>query len=220
MRGVRTLSTLFVLGGALLIGGSVAVAQDATPGAIDLSPNPDQCTQTPRTLDELQAIAATPAPEATAAADASQQPFELPTGKPVPKEAIDGVVATIVQNIACHNAGNDLAVFGGVTDAFLQSQVGAELLGLDILAAATASPVALTEDQQTQLFDTREFTLYPDGRVGVLVYYKTPTPQQTGADGPEIDLWIFKDVDGRWLLDESIDGLEDELGDMATPAAG
>ena len=80
--------------------------------------------------------------------------------------------------------------------------------------------MALPEDQQTQLFDTREFTRYPDGRVGVLVYYKTPAPQQTGTDGPEIDLWIFEEVDGRWLLDESIDDLEDELGDMATPAAG
>jgi hypothetical protein len=209
-----------VLGGALLIGGGTAVAQDATPGAIDLSPNPDQCTQAPRTLEELQAIAATPAPEATAIVDANQQPFVLPTGEPAPKEAIDGVVATIVQSIACQNAGNALAVFGGVTDGFLQSEIGADLLDPELIGIAAASPVALPEDQQTQLFDTREFTLYPDGRVGVLVYYKTPTPQQTGSEGPKIDLWIFKEVDGRWLVDETIVGLEDELGDMATPAAG
>ena len=176
MRGARTLTTAIALGAALLIGGGEALAQDATPGAIDLSPNPDQCTQAPRTLEEIQGIAGTPAPagagEATAAAlDANPTVVELPTGEPAPKEAIDGIVATIVQNVACYNAGYYLAGFGGVTDAFLQSQVGVALFDQDFIDTITASPVALAEVQQTQLLDTRDFTLYADGRVGVLVYY-------------------------------------------------
>lgn len=209
----------------MLAGGNAAVAQNATPGPIDLSPNPDQCTQAPRSLEEIQAIAGTPAPagagEATAAAlDANQQPIELPTGEPAPKEAIDGIVATIVQNVACYNAGNYLAGFGGVTGAFLQSQVGVALFDQDFIDTITATPEPLPEELQTQLLDTREFTRYPDGRVGVLVYYKSPTPQPEGIDGLEIDLWIFEEVDGRWLLDESIGDLEGQLQDMATPAAG
>ncbi len=225
MRTIRALSTTLLLGSALLVSGGVAAAQDATPGGIDLSPNPDQCTQAPRTLEEIQAIAGTPAPagagEATAAAlDADPHHVDLPTGEPAPKEAIDGVVETIVQNIACYNAGNYLAAFGSVTDAFLQSQVGVALFDQDFIETITATPVALPEDLQTQLLDTRDFTLYADGRVGVLVYYKSPTPQPEGIDGLEIDLWIFREVDGRWLLDEVIGDLEEQLRDMATPAAG
>jgi hypothetical protein len=225
MRGARTLSTAVALGAALLIGGGAALAQDATPGVVDLSPNPDQCTQAPRVLEDIKAIAGTPAPagagEATAAAlDANPVAVELPTGEPAPKEAIDGIVATIVQNVACYNAGNYLAELGGVTDAFLQSQVGVAYFDQDFIDTISASPVALAEDQQTQLLDTREFTLYSDGRVGVLVYYKAPTPQPEGIDGLEIDLWIFKEVDGKWLLDETIGNLENQLKDVATPAAG
>ncbi len=225
MRGIRVLSTAVLLGGMLLMGGGVAAAQEATPGGVDLSPNPDQCTQTPRTLEEIQAIAGTPAPkgagEATAAAlNANPQHVDLPTGKPAPKEAIDGIVETIVQNVACYNAGDYLAGFGGVTEAFLQSQVGVALFDQDFIDTITATPQALPEDLQTQLLDTRDFTLYDDGRVGVLVYYKSPTPQPEGIDGLEIDLWIFEKVDGRWLLDESIGDLEEQLKDVATPAAG
>jgi hypothetical protein len=210
------LSTAVVLGGALLLGGGAAVAQDATPGGVDLSPNPDQCTQAPRTLVALQAITATPsvgtsAIEITSAAD-------LPAGEEAPKEAIDGVVATVVENVACFNAGNYLALFGGMTDAYLLSQIGGGPYEQSFVDMVSGTPVALADAQQTQLLDTREFTLYPDGRVGVLVYYKAPSTQ--ADDAVKIDLWVFKEIDGRWLLDESIEGLETALQDLATPAAG
>lgn len=210
------LSTAVVLGGALLLGGGAAVAQDATPGAVDLSPNPDQCTQTPRTLEAIQAITATPTVgtstiEISSAAD-------LPAGEAAPKEAIDGVVATVVETVACFNAGNYLALFGGMTDAYLLSQIGGGPYEQSFIDMVSGTPVALADAQQTQLLDTREFTLYPDGRVGVLVYYKTPSTQTDDVE--KIDLWIFKEVDGRWLLDESIEGLETALQDLATPAAG
>ncbi|MCA9861023.1 MAG: hypothetical protein KC438_14940, partial [Thermomicrobiales bacterium] len=186
MRRVKQLALVSVLSGMMLAtGGGLATAQDATPGAIDLSPNPELCNQPARTLEEIQAIAGTPAPagagEATAAAlDQNPQEVELPTGEPAPKEAIDGVVATIVQNIACYNAGDYLAGFGGVTEEFLVSQVGVALFDEDFVETITADPVPLPEELQTQLLDTREFTLYEDGRVGVLVYYISATPQPEG----------------------------------------
>jgi hypothetical protein len=210
------LSTAVVLGGALLLGGGAAVAQDATPGTVDLSPNPDQCTQAPRTLEAIQAMTATPTVgtstiEISSAAD-------LPAGEEAPKEAIDGVVATVVENVACFNAGNYLALFGGMTDAYLLTQIDGGPNEQAFIDMVSGTPVALADAQQTQLLDTREFTLYPDGRVGVLVYYKTPSTQSD--DEVKIDLWIFKEVDGRWLLDENISGLETALQDLATPAAG
>jgi len=222
MRGARTLSTALLLGGALLMSGGAALAQDATPGGVDLSPNPDQCTQTPRAMDAFVALIGTPAPSQTEnVTDAgSPAPVELPVGEPAPKEAIDGVVATVVQNVACFNAGNGLALFGGMTDAYLLTL--AETGALDRIAAAqmAGTPTALPEEQQTQLLDTRDFTLYPDGRVGVLVYFEAPSTQIEDGDGLQIELWIFKSVDDRWLLDETITGLAEQLRDKATPAAG
>jgi hypothetical protein len=226
MRRARILPVALALAGALIAtAGLPANAQEATPGVVDLSPNYEMCNQAPRTLEEIQATAGTPAPagsgEATAAAlDQNQQVVELPVGEEPPKEAVDGVVATIVQNIACRNGGDLLAALGGVTDTYLQSQVAAGFLDEDLLTVLAATPTALPEEQQLQLLDTREFALYPDGRVGVLVYYRTPAEPESGVDGLQIELWIFQESDGRWLLDEVIANLEQQLQDVATPAAG
>jgi hypothetical protein len=223
MHRSRLLVVVMTLGASLLLGGAGAsLAHDATPAA---DTSPENCTQAPRALEDIQAIAGTPAPEgageATAAAmNANEQSVDLPTGQPASQDAIDGIMATIEQNIACYNAGDYLAGFGGVTDHFLQSQVGLALFDEDFVATMTASPVALADDQQTTLVGTSDFTLYDDGRVGVLVSYTSPTPQAEGINGLEIDLWIFQEVDGRWLLDESIQDLEQQMEAMGSPVAG
>ncbi len=58
MRGIRVLSTAFVLGGALLMGGGVAAAQEATRGGRSLA-QPRPVHPDARTLEEIQAIAGT-----------------------------------------------------------------------------------------------------------------------------------------------------------------
>jgi hypothetical protein len=88
------------------------------------------------------------------------------------------------------------------------------------LDSPTERPTALPEEVQTQLLDTREFAVYDDGRVGVLVYFRVPSGQAGVEDPVQIALWIFVQEDGRWLLDEMVTGLEAQLGDMATPPAG
>lgn len=197
------------------MGGGAALAQDATPGTVDLSPNPDQCTQAPRTLEEIEAITATPVAQTAIVISSAS---DLPAGEQAPKETIDGVVATVVENVACFNAGNYLALFGTWTDTYLLTQIGAAPYGRDFIDMVSATPMALPQAEQIQLLDTREFTLYPDGRAGVLVYYKSPSDQQD--DNVKIELWIFTQVDGRWLLDQNVSGLETALQDLATPAAG
>lgn len=226
MYRIRTFATALALAGFFVASGAGTTwAQDATPGPVDLSPNPELCNQAPRTLEEIEAIAGTPAAagssDATAVAlDQNQQPVELPTGDEAPKEAVDGIVATIVQIIACYNGGDRLAELGGMTDGFLQSQAGIGFFDENLMVTLPASPVALPEETQTQLLDTRNFTLFPDGRVGLLVYHRAPSQSAAGVDGLQIELWIFKETDGRWLLDESIANLEQQLQDVATPAAG
>ncbi len=221
MHRVKQLASAMIVGGLLFSAASgIAFAQSSTQEEVDFSPNPEQCNQAPRTIEEVEALL-----EAGVPADASSMvapdDFELPVGEEAPNEVRGGIVETIVQIIACANGGDQLASLGGVTDNLFAKLAGAGVFDIELVTNIPASPVALPEESQTELLDTREFTVYDDGRVGVLVYYRVPT-QPAGADpnAVQIALWTFSEEDGRWLLDEIVSGLEAQLGDMATPPAG
>ena len=214
---IASLSIMATLGGSL--------AQDATP-TVDNSPNPEECVvDGVRSVEELQAIYGTPAAEgageATSMAEmATPDVTELPTGEPADAATTDAITARVRISFACYNAGNHLAGFALVTDEFLVSQVGTALFDADFVATLEADPVALTEDQQTEMIGVREVTIYADGRVGALVDYVGHYPTEAeGINGLETDLWIFKNVDGTWLLDETYGNLEALYGPDATPAA-
>jgi hypothetical protein len=225
------MSRLTMIGRSLVLAAPLALglvlttaAQDGTP-VVDLSPNPEECTLTPRTIEELQALHGTPAAEGageatSAALEATPVTFTLPAGTPADAATVEAVTAAVRAGIACYNAGDYLASFGGTTDEFILAQVGLSLFDADFVAAMQAEPVPLPEDQQTQLLGIREVTIYADGRVGALVDYFGPTsPPASGT--VETDLWIYENVDGAWLLDEVVENLEARYGpDMtATPAA-
>jgi hypothetical protein len=203
-----------------------ARAQEGTPEAMGLAPAPEECTLTPRTLDEIQAIAGTPAPEGagetvSAERDASPEAFTLPTGESADDETVAAITEAVRQLMACHNAGHYLAGFGGVSESFLRSQVGLSLFDEDFIAAISSEPVAHPEESHTQLHGVRTVIVLDDGRIGALVDYVSPLPQPEGIDGFETDFWIFTDVDGQWLLDESVENVERQHGPegIATPDA-
>lgn len=220
MRRVQQLASAMIVGGLLLAASSgLALGQTSTETEVDLSPNPEQCNQVPRTIEEIEAVLASATPAAEMNTQAPDG-FDLPAGEEAPAEVRGGIVETIVQIIACGNAGDSLASIGGMTDALFASLLAAGWFGDDPMAELAATPEALSEETQTQLLDTRDFTVYDDGRVGVLVYYRVPTGP-AGADAPvEIALWIFAQENGRWLVDDMVTGLEAQLGDVATPPAG
>lgn len=196
-----------------------AIAQE------DPSPNGDQCSLEPRTVEEMQAVYGTPAPEGAGEAvsmiQATPVDFELPQGTPADKETAAEIVAAIINLTACHNGGNYLAGLGGVTDEFLVVQVGLSLYDEDFVETMMASPVALDEERQTVILDIREITMLEDGRVSVLFDYLGPSVPGEGINGIETDLFIFENIDGLWLLDEVVENLEGTHGpdDLATPAA-
>jgi hypothetical protein len=224
MRRLSVLGSSLVLATALLFAlAATAIAQDATPPT-DMSPNPELCVVEPRPIEELQAIYGTPAPagagEAVSAEEATPVAFELPTGTPADEATVAAITAAVEQLTACYNAGHFLAGLSLVTDEFLVSQVGLALFDEDFVATMTASPVALPEEQQTVLLGVREVIVLEDGRVAALVDYMSPTPQPEGIEGLETDLFIFENVEGVWLLDESVQNVEGTHGpDMGTPAA-
>lgn len=203
--------------------GSAITAQEATPAGD--SPDPEECVFEPRTVAEVQAIYGTPAPEgageATSAVEATPASFEMPEGEPADVETI-AEITTVVRGVAaCYNAGDYLAGFGGVTEDFLRTQVGLALFDEDFVSAMNAEPEPLPEEDQTVVLGVREVTVLEDGRVAALFDYIGPSPQLEGIDGVETDLFIFEEVDGQWLLDESIQNVEATHGPegVATPDA-
>lgn len=220
MRRINQLATAVIVGSLLLgVSSELTLAQDSTVPEVDFSPNPEQCNQAPRTVEEIETLLASATPE-SASDMVAPGGFELPAGEEAPPEVRGGIVETIVQILACANGGDTLASLGGVTDALLTSQIATGIIGADLVSPLSGTPVPLPEESQIQLLDTREFTLYDDGRAGVLVYFRSPSGQTAGDEPVQIGLWIFEQEDGRWLLDEMVIGLESQLGDMATPPAG
>lgn len=200
---------------------SPTAAQDASE---DLSPNAEECTIEPRTLDELQAMVGTPpaagAGEATEVAlAATPVAVELPAGVPADTATVEEIINAIRRNFACYNAGNGLAGLAGLTDEYVIILVGMAIFDEDTVAALSASPVPLSEDQQTVLFGVRDVLVYPDGRVGALVDYYGPTSPADSETGLETDLFIFEKVDGVWLLDDAIQNLESQYGPVENPMA-
>jgi hypothetical protein len=199
--------------------GASAIAQD------DPSPNADECTLAPRTIEEMQELHGEPAPEGegerVSIIQATPVDFALPEGEPADEQTVAEVTAAVRNITACHNAGDFLAGMGGLTDEFIVTQVGKSLFDEDFVAAMTATPVALAEEDQTVILDIREVTVLADGRVAVLFDYTSPTPHEEGINGVETDLFIFENVDGTWLLDEAIENVEGTHGPegIATPVA-
>ncbi len=218
----RSVTMFFALFLTLALG-SVTAAQDATPQGE--SPDADECTYEPRTVEEMQALHGTPAPsgagEATSIVQASPVDFVLPEGEPADAETVAAITTEVRAGIACFNAGDYLASFGGVTDEFIEQHVGVALFDEDFVAAMNAEPVPLPEDQQTVLIGIDAIIVLEDGRVAAVVHYQGPSSPGEGIDGVETDLWTYENVDGQWLQDESIENIEATHGPdiIATPAA-
>jgi hypothetical protein len=213
---IASLSIMATLGGSL--------AQDATPTA-DISPNPEDCViANPRTVADLQAIYGTPAPagagEATSLAEmATPEVTELPTGTPADAETVAAIEAWAHLNFACVNAGNYLAGLSMVTEEMIVLSVGESVYDEDLIATLEASPVALPEGEQVDLIGVRNVIVLDDGRVGALIDYEAHTGQTEGINGKETDFFIFKEVDGVWLLDDVYQNMEGLYGPEATPAS-
>ena len=103
-----TLAALAIGGTLLLAGHGPAMAQDATPIAVD----PAECVVAPRTAEEVAAIwnAGDYVPDAEIMAGV------LPTGTPASDEVEMAVNATLRQLIACSNANNFAGQLALMTD--------------------------------------------------------------------------------------------------------
>lgn len=177
-----------------------ALAQEATPVSVPVVPEPAECQVSPRTADELLALAATP----TAAA--SPVAVRPATGEPADAATVAAVTATVREIVACGNAGESFAVLALYTDALVRRLIAPGLeTGAEIAEpAATPRPVA----SRLALVAVRDVTVLEDGRVSAIV----EVASIAAIDEVLPDLLIFAREEGRYRVDDVIAG-----GEVGTP---
>ena len=194
----------FTFPGALLVilaimTASTAVAQEATPDAIPIAPDPAECLVAPREVDDLTALVATPAAGAATPLAESMSGATQP-GEPADAETVASVTATVREIVACGNAGESFAVLALYTDELVRRLVPPDAGALADTAAIPATPRATLN--RLALAAVRDVQMLPDGRVSAIV--------EVGAiaalDTVTPDRLIFARENGRYRVDEVIAG--------------
>jgi hypothetical protein len=192
-RSVLGLATIAILA---IDTAPIVTARDATPTAMSfpVTPDPADCVVAPRALEEVVAIAATPA--LISVVDQAT-PFVPPAGEQANAATTAAVTETIYQVFACANAGDPLRFASLYTDRFLGFFFGG-VPAEDVEGFLALPPQSLPPDQQRIIRDIGEVQMLPDGRAGVVIVLDEPDDPRS----EEPDYVILQQVDGRWLIDE------------------
>ena len=188
-----------------------AGAQDATPAAYPLAPDPADCRVEPRSLESVAAVVGTPV-AGEPAAPASPTPFVRPQGEPADAATTEAVVATVHEVFACANAGDFLRIFALYTDDYLRVFLAGTPINEEVLAFFAATPMPLPEEELRIIIRIEEVQILPDGRAGVVVVLDEPADPRT----EEPDYVFLERVGDRWL----VDGVVEDGGMAATPPPG
>src|SRR5918995_1430981 len=178
------------------------------------APGPDECTVTPRTLEEFETLAQEPAPD--------EPPNASETGgEPVDEATRDAITATARELVACSNAGDILRRLALYSDARLRfAYPDGPTRALEMIAE---SPLPLVEAERVALVSVEDVRQLADGRVSARVTVDNPAshshdPQTAAtASQQEVARLIFIQEAGRWRVDET---RREELTTNATPNAG
>nr|AMP56717.1 hypothetical protein [uncultured bacterium] len=204
-RILATISAILMI----VILGHIAGAQDASPAAYPMAPDPADCRVEPRSIESVTAAVGTPTASDPAAAS-SPTPFVRPEGQPADNATSEAVTGTVHELFACANAGDFLRIFALYTDDFLRDFLAGTPVNEEVIALFTASPVPLPEQEMRVIIRIEEVQILPDGRAGVVVVLDEPDDPRT----EEPDYVILERDGDRWLIDEVIE----DGGMEATPA--
>ena len=177
-----------------------AAAQDASPAAYPLAPDPADCRIEPRPIESVIAVVATPTAEVPMTA-ASPTPFVQPQGEPADAATAEAVVATVHGLFACANAGDFLLVYAHFTDEYLRVFLVGTPMTDEVIAFFTASPVPLPNAERRIIVRLGEVWVLPDGRAGLVVVLDEPADPRS----EEPDYIFLERVGDRWLVDAVIE---------------
>jgi hypothetical protein len=205
-----------VLAAVTTVAAMPTLAQEASPAA-----GVAECATEPRDVEELVGFYFDPrgTPLATPASTTVDTEAELPQGEAVDPAVEEELNATVAELIACINAGQYARAFALMTDD-LARQTGPDVSNPDedtpeevraLLEAQLAGTPVVDEPGMDQGATTdvgrgRDIRVLEGGRVGGIW-----TIEGDAAFA------VFEEEDGRWLIDEFIDIVEDELTMSGTP---
>ena len=191
--------------GAALVGGVVSGAagpqkdgqvQRGTPISTEALPDPSECVVTPRTPDELRALAP----------GGHRQRYRPRRPVVVDSALVGEVTAAIRVYVACLNTGEDYRVFGILTHNHLRMLPAGDgyLVDDETALAALATPSPIRWSQLTPMPSPITVTALDDGRVAADVVFTRPEEETRST-------LVWRQVGGRWLLDEATGGGDQEL---------
>ena len=200
----------------MLVGGTPAAAQYATPTAARDIPQPAERTIAPRTSESLLALATPSGAEASvmpATPGAAETvpphlavPFQAPDGEAVDPQTAQAVIAVIRQEWACLNANDSHRILALYSDALISRAFAPEDLlriaggaSLDVFGQVVeGTPTAIPPAEQTALIAVLDIERLDDGRVGAYVIVDTfgdPLPT-------EVNYYFLTETAGGWLIDD------------------
>jgi hypothetical protein len=185
-----------------------AIAQEATPA-------PVACDVEPRPVTFLADILAAPKPEVTPTPVAG-----IPEGTDVTDPVVRAEIEKVVQTlIICVNQGEILRAFSLYDDEFVRRLIDPDgIMGSEIaieVGKSLAKTVPADAEDVTTLDEIILVRALPDGTVAVV--FRTHGGPDREQDDSQIDLFVLRNVDTRWLI---IDGLTDlDPQSLPTPSA-
>ena len=201
-----------------------ALAQEATPTmGIWEAINPSECQVEPIPAERLIALwfpdeATTPvaAPPGNSTVLSS---VPLPLGEPADPETVAEITAIVRELLACQNRIENGRFFTFFTDAMLRTFAPPpdEPFGPEDVAALLVPYEPIPVAEYIRLLAVTDVLVMADGRVGALVVSDDPP---IPPDGPETQLMLFVEEEGRWLVDgvATFTAVEPLVGDEEGPA--
>ncbi len=164
-----------------------AADQSPVPGV----PDPSDCDVDPRPV---------PSPPA------SEEPSPTPsledvqgmTGSAADADTVAAITKVVYGSIACSNAGNILGSLAYFTDAYVsQMFVGENGVSYEGFLQYLATPPApVAADQQLAIIEIKDVQQLDDDLVKATVVTGDPSD-------PFVDILLFVEVDGQWLINSS-----------------
>jgi hypothetical protein len=191
---IRVVAIAPVIAGVILtISGTLPPATPALSGTPRAAPSsfgaaPSQCQAPLVSIAELEEVIVTASPVPLIRAS------EIEGGAAVDQATSEAVTRTLVELIACFNAGEPLRAYSLYTDAYLSRVARDQTLSL------LATPQPLDTDEWTRIVEIRDIRRLDDGRARATVVLEP-------ALIPVHKLFIFiLSLEGsRWLIDGVID---------------
>jgi hypothetical protein len=219
-RGVMFRMALFLsvakrqlAGVACAVGLSLTIAApiDAQEGEVIRG---SECTTAARPVAVFAEILATPV------ADDGYEPLtSVPEGAAPDAVTVAEIEATVRQFIACSNSDEVLRGLSMYSDEFLRRAVNLpDDLDVDQaleIIESLATPAPTPEEDLVVFIAIHEMVQLPDGAVAVVLETDGGRPNPEGTD---VALFIFEKIDGRWIITDAVNNIDD-IEAQSTPEA-